>query len=765
LKRALHVVAPLTSVDACFLHVQGGKRNRPGRGRGSHWKRRKEADGGSRSDEWATSVGENDLFEKYYREQKVCPEEEWPELLRCLKTQLPITFRINSSGRFAQHLLKKLESDFLSRFSAEDLLVEGQAVSPPKPLPWYPNNLAWQFDFSRSHLRRIPALKMMHEFIKMETETGSITRQEAVSMIPPLFLDVQPHHRVLDMCAAPGSKTFQMLESLHDGKDGPASGVVVGNDADSHRCATLTHQAQRMRSPSLIITNHEAQSFPSILDSDPTSDDAEILWDRILCDVPCSGDGTVRKQPDVWNRWNQNNGNGLHLLQLKIAMRAAELLKVGGRMVYSTCTFNPIEDEAVVAELLRRTHGALKLVDVSDRTSDLKFQPGLVSWKVMDSKGNWHESFESAKTNRRMQESMFPRPDVNDMGMELTMRFLPHHQNTGGFYVSVLEKTGEMPPLEYPLPNKGRSSWPNIKLSLLVNDEGFLSVELITPDNGVKEAPAGVVLNKKLQGVKKEEKVLPSWGPRGGHVVAGDGTLSSKWAGLDPIVPYSYKDVLESIADFYGIQHDCPILTNLVARTADKLPRKLMYMSKGPKLLLQMDDNQRIKVISAGVRAFERLDSKDPMFSGCLYRLSQEGIHETLPHITKQLVHLSVQEFDMLLRKRSISIPDGESKEASEENPQSDPSMARPTFQDADTLKTVLAMKPGCCVALLSDQDLETLGLLKMVGIAGSLRSRQPFVLPCWKGRSSLSVMVSKVDCHQMAERIEAAQNTTGDII
>ena len=75
----------------------------------------------------------------------------------------------------------------------------------------------------------------------------------------------------------------------------------------------------------------------------------------MLCDVPCSGDSTLRKAPDIWRRWAAPNGNGLHPLQLRIALHAAHLLRVGGRMVYSTCSFNPVEDEAVVAEVgLRR---------------------------------------------------------------------------------------------------------------------------------------------------------------------------------------------------------------------------------------------------------------------------------------------------------------------------------------------------------------------------------------------------------------------------
>ena len=87
-----------------------------------------------------------------------------------------------------------------------------------------------------------------------------------------------------------------------------------------------------------------------------------IQYDRILCDVPCSGDGTIRKASDIWRRWSPISGNGIHALQLRIALQSATLLKVGGRMVYSTCSFNPVEDEAVVAEVwvLLRTISSLQ---------------------------------------------------------------------------------------------------------------------------------------------------------------------------------------------------------------------------------------------------------------------------------------------------------------------------------------------------------------------------------------------------------------------
>lgn len=107
---------------------------------------------------------------------------------------------------------------------------------------------------------------------------GDISRQEAVSMIPPLLLDVQPGHSVLDMCAAPGSKTAQIIEMLHKtssmdfivGKgnsplqdDKPLNGLVVANDVDNKRCYMLVHQSNRLHSPSVVIINHDASTMPN----------------------------------------------------------------------------------------------------------------------------------------------------------------------------------------------------------------------------------------------------------------------------------------------------------------------------------------------------------------------------------------------------------------------------------------------------------------------------------------------------------------------
>jgi multisite-specific tRNA:(cytosine-C5)-methyltransferase len=122
----------------------------------------------------------------------------------------------------------------------------------------------------------------------------------------------------------------------------------------------LVHQSlNRIGSPNCMITNLDAAAIPSIkIPSDPSSSSSgsaatkTLFFDRILCDVPCSGDGTTRKNPGIWKVWKPADGLGLHTLQLRILSRAIQMLKPGGRLVYSTCSYNPIENEAVVSSAL-----------------------------------------------------------------------------------------------------------------------------------------------------------------------------------------------------------------------------------------------------------------------------------------------------------------------------------------------------------------------------------------------------------------------------
>jgi len=375
--------------------------------------------------------------------------------MNVLKAELPATFRITGTRRFVspppppplfvpQHpspleailvlpfdtnseafeLRDLLKKRFFSKL--EGLEIDGVKVSVPTPLPWYPNELGWHFESSRSEIRKSAYFSDFHAFLVQETTLGNICRQEAVSMIPPILLDVQSHHRVLDMCAAPGSKTNQLIEFLHTGcGDADPQGVVIANDDSHDRCYTLVHQTKRLRSPCTMVVNHDASQFPALL-VQRQGVTFPFQFDRILADVPCSGDGTLRKNPLIWNRWSVTNGTALHPLQVKILRRGCELLKVGGRLVYSTCSMNPTENEAVVASLLREFPDAFELVDASALIPELRRDPGLRTWKVINREGEVFAAPEDLSTADKsfLLPSMFPPIEEEAARMHLEKWFV-----------------------------------------------------------------------------------------------------------------------------------------------------------------------------------------------------------------------------------------------------------------------------------------------------------------------------------------------------
>lgn len=367
---------------------------------------------------------------------------------------------------------------------------EGEFVEPPRPVSWYPDQLAWSMTTPKQVVRRFAPFASFQKFLVAETDVGNISRQEVVSMIPPLLIDVRPGMTVLDMCAAPGSKSAQLMELIHAGEedailqvaqkikegsagpepmgpeglndDGRTTGLLIANDSDYKRAHMLIHQMKRLSSPNLIVTNHDATMYPSIkLPPLPSADGKQqkgryLKFDRILADVPCSGDGTARKNISVWKDWNPANALGLHATQARILVRALQMLKVGGRVVYSTCSLNPIENEAVIASAIERCGGSanVKIIDCSQELPGLKRVPGLKTWKVMDREariwGSWKEvqdQIEKEGPNglARLSEGMFPPTGENaDLPLERCMRIYPHLQDTGGFFITVIEKTSEI---------------------------------------------------------------------------------------------------------------------------------------------------------------------------------------------------------------------------------------------------------------------------------------------------------------------------------
>ena len=277
---------------------------------------------------------------------------------------------------------------------------------------------AWEMPFARGS-----AEGEVRELLKSLHETGRITRQEVVSMIPVLAMDISPGETVLDMCASPGSKTTQIAECLGD------RGIVFANEISNSRANTLVSNVQRHASRSTIVINHDGRHIPKV----PMEG-----FDKILVDVPCTGSATTRKNPEVWGKWRPKGGRSLHDLQINLLRKAVSLVRPGGVIVYSTCSLDPIENEAVVAEIMR-TEKNLELLQVSEILPNLPGRGGFSSWPDIDDDAMPSDSLDLKKSMAS------PVEDEISESLKKCMRIWHDDIGGSGFFVSVIKNSGNLP--------------------------------------------------------------------------------------------------------------------------------------------------------------------------------------------------------------------------------------------------------------------------------------------------------------------------------
>ncbi|OVE74500.1 hypothetical protein BVX95_02205 [archaeon D22] len=223
-----------------------------------------------------------------------------------------------------------------------------------------------------------------------EHALGYIYVQEAVSMIPPVVLDPQPGETVLDMCASPGSKTSQLAMYMKN------EGILLANDYQGMRVRPLGLNMQRIGATNVLITLMDGARY------------RDIEFDRILVDAPCSGSGTIRKSLKTLRMWSENSIKRIASQQKTLISNAFTLLKPGGTMVYSTCSLEPEENEAMVDFLLKKFPEA----DCVPFEMDMKWGEPVMEWNG--------EKFDERVKN--------------------TLRIWPQDNDTEGFFVAKLTK-------------------------------------------------------------------------------------------------------------------------------------------------------------------------------------------------------------------------------------------------------------------------------------------------------------------------------------
>ncbi len=228
-----------------------------------------------------------------------------------------------------------------------------------------------------------------HPGATFEHSLGYYYIQDFASMIPPIVLKPRKGERILDMAAAPGSKTTQIAAMVDD------SATIVANDIRDDRIRALAGNVERVGATSVIITRGDARAKRF-----------GMTFDRILLDAPCTGEGVVRKtprkrEPDLREHIKFSK------MQMRMVENAYRHLKDGGVMVYSTCTYNPLENEHVVQYAVDEVGFVPLQIDI-----DIPYERGVREWRERSFEGIWDK----------------------------VIRVYPHRINTGGMFIALLKK-------------------------------------------------------------------------------------------------------------------------------------------------------------------------------------------------------------------------------------------------------------------------------------------------------------------------------------
>lgn len=237
--------------------------------------------------------------------------------------------------------------------------------------------------------------------------TGWVYSQEPSAMNVGEVVDPQPGERVLDLCAAPGGKSTHLIAKMKD------QGLLVANEIFRKRAKVLASNLERWGTAHTVVTNE---------DPDKMSTQFPSFFDRILVDAPCSGEGMFRKDPTAIEYWHPDYPAECANRQRKILASAMKMLKPGGILVYSTCTFAPEEDEQNVAWLL-------------DHYDDLSVIP------LTPNDGMDHGRPEWANGNPALAG---------------TLRLFPHHYRGEGHFIAKLQRAGEVSKLQPKRRHKGK---------------------------------------------------------------------------------------------------------------------------------------------------------------------------------------------------------------------------------------------------------------------------------------------------------------------
>ena len=307
-------------------------------------------------------AGKSELPKSYEERMERMLGQDFPAYLECLNRNPFHGIRVNTA-KLSQKRFKEIAPVVLK-----------------KEVPWCPQGYYYEKDEK-------PA-KHPYYF------AGLYYLQEPSAMTPASLLPIEPGDKVLDLCAAPGGKSTQAGSRLN------GEGLLVSNDVSNSRAKALLKNIELFGIGNVLLTNEYSQKLATRFQG---------YFDEILIDAPCSGEGMFRKDSAVMKAWERNGPDYFYAIQKEIVRDAVKMLKPGGYILYSTCTFAVLEDECVISGLLNE-FPFLELVDIPESV-DWGFVPGLTE----------HEDIP------------YPNPEL-----KRCMRLYPHKIEGEGHFVALL---------------------------------------------------------------------------------------------------------------------------------------------------------------------------------------------------------------------------------------------------------------------------------------------------------------------------------------
>lgn len=219
-------------------------------------------------------------------------------------------------------------------------------------------------------------------------ELGAYYIQEPSAMTAVEILNPKPGEFILDLCAAPGSKSTQIGERMQN------QGLFVANEIIRNRALILSENIKRQGIRNALILNNSPKSLENIF---------QQFFDAILVDAPCSGEGMFRKNPEVIAEWSEEHVQSCAIRQKEILLSALSMLKPGGRLVYSTCTLNEVENERLVESLCREY--SLQTVPFSFQGKDVSIGMLKLWPHKFDGEGHFVALLQKSKEGARKQSS------------------------------------------------------------------------------------------------------------------------------------------------------------------------------------------------------------------------------------------------------------------------------------------------------------------------------------------------------------------------